>query len=34
MENAAIERLLSYLTSSEFRKDYPELREGEAYSDL
>ncbi len=29
MENAAIETLLSYLTSGEFRKDYPELREGE-----
>jgi len=29
MENPAVERLLSYLTSGEFRKDYPELRQGE-----
>ena len=29
MENSAVERLLSYLTSGEFRKDYPGLRQGE-----
>jgi hypothetical protein len=29
MENAAVERLLSYLSSGEFRKDYPGLRQGE-----
>ena len=29
MENTAVERLLSYLTSGEFRKDYPGLRQGE-----
>ena len=29
MENDAVERLLSYLTSGEFRNDYPKLHQGE-----
>jgi hypothetical protein len=29
VENPAVERILSYLTSGEFRKDYPGLRQGE-----
>jgi hypothetical protein len=29
MENSAVERLLSYLTSGDFRKDYPGLRQSE-----
>ncbi len=29
MENAGVEKLLSYLTSGEFRRDYPNLRPGQ-----
>jgi hypothetical protein len=29
MENAAVETLLAYLATGEFRKDYPGLRQGE-----
>lgn len=29
MENAGVERLIAYLTSGQFRNDYPDLRQGE-----